>query len=257
MAGAIHRERDDRGVETLWIDNQAHRNTLNNVLIDALAAAIRDAGADRGCRAIVIRGKGGIFCAGRELRDLAALLDADIGTIADTYHKLRLLNEALHLCPVPTIAMIQRYAFGAGATLASWCDIAVAETTALMAYPEVRHGILPSPIVMALMRGVPRKSALELILTGRRIDGAEAAHLNIITRAVPPDALEASVEATVADILKGSADAIRRTKEFIVHAEDASIRAAMISAVDSISIGLTAPETRKRITAFLAGERPA
>jgi len=255
MAGSIRRERDERGVETVWLDNQAHRNTLNNELIDAMAAAIRDAGADPACRAIVIRGAGGIFCAGRELRDLAALLDADISEIQATYHRLRLLNEALFLCPRPTIAMIERYAFGAGATLASWCDIAIAEDTALMAYPEVRHGIVPSPIVMSLMRGVPRKTVMELVLTGRRIDGAEAARLNIITRAVPAAALADAVEGTVADILKGSPDAIARTKEFMVHAEDASYRAAMISAVDSISIGLTDAETRKRITAFLAGAR--
>ncbi len=255
MAGRIERERDARGVETVWIDNQSHRNTLNNELIDALAAAVRAAGADPDCRAIVIRGRGGIFCAGRELRDLKALLDADITTVTATYHRLRLLNEAIYLCPRPTVAMIERYAFGAGATLASWCDIAIAEAGALMAYPEVRHGIVPAPVVMALMRGVPRKAALELILTGRRIDGTEAARINLITRAVPAADLAAAVEATLADILKGSPDAIARTKEFIVHAEDASHRAAMLSAVDSISIGLSHPETRKRITAFLEGER--
>ncbi|MEQ9122428.1 MAG: enoyl-CoA hydratase/isomerase family protein [Alphaproteobacteria bacterium] len=255
MAGRIERERDGRGVETVWLDNQAHRNTLNNELIDAMAAAVREAGADADCRAIVIRGAGGVFCAGRELRDLAALLDADIATIQATYHRLRLLNEALYLCPKPTVAMIEKYAFGAGATLAAWCDIAIAEETAMMAFPEVRHGIVPSPIMMALMRGAPRKAVMDLVLTGRRCSGAEAAELHIVTRAVPKDALAVSVEATIADILKGSGDAIARTKEFIVHAEDASHRAAMLSAVDSISIGLTAPETRRRITAFLSGAR--
>lgn len=255
MSGRIERERDSRGVETVWIDNLAHRNTLNNTLIDALADAVRTAGADADCRAIVIRGRGGIFCAGRELRDLKAILDADIGDIQATYHRLRLLNEALYLCPRPTIALVQKYAFGAGATLASWCDIALAESSALLAYPEVRHGIVPSPVVMALMRGVPRKAVLELLLTGKRIDGVEAARINLVTRAVPADELEDALAGTLTDILKGSPDAIARTKAFIVHAEDASHRAAMLSAVDSISIGLTSPETRKRINAFLDGAR--
>ena len=255
MSGSILIERDARGVETLTIDNQAHRNTLNNTLIDALAAAIREAGADPHCRAIVIQGAGGIFCAGRELRDLQALLDADISVVQATYHRLRLLNEALFDCPKPTIAKIERYAFGAGATLAAWCDIAIAEETAVMAFPEVRHGIVPAPIVMALTRGMPRKAALDLILTGRRIDAREAAELHVITRAVPADALDRAVERTLADILKGSADAIAATKAFIAHSEDAGHRAAMLSAVDSISIGLKAPETRRRIEAFLAGAR--
>ena len=96
---------------------------------------------------------------------------------------------------------------------------------------------------------------MDLVMTGRRINGAEAADLHIVTRAVPKADLAAAVEATLADILKGSADAIARTKAFIVHAEDVSHRAAMLSAVDSISIGLTHPETRRRISAFLDGAR--
>jgi methylglutaconyl-CoA hydratase len=255
MGGRIERERDGRGVETVWLDNQDHRNTLNNVLIDAMASAINEASNDNNCRVIVIRGRGGIFCAGRELRDLAALLDADISLIQSTYHRLRLLNEALYLCRKPTIAVVEKYAFGAGATLATWCDIAIAEKEALFAYPEVRHGIVPSPIVMALNRGAPRKAVMDLILTGRRINGEEAARCHIITRAVPKIDLESDIQATIADILKGSPDAIARTKDFIVHAEDASMRSAMHSAVDSISIGLTHSETRRRISAFLAGAR--
>ncbi len=255
MVGRIDRERDARGIETLWLDNPAHRNTLNNDLIDALAAAIRAAGADPDCRAILLRGRGGIFCAGRELRDLAAIMDADVQTITATYHRLRLLNEALFDCPRPTIAVVERYAFGAGATLAAWCDIAIAEAEALMAFPEVRHGIVPSPIVMALMRGVPHKIARELMLTGRRFTGAEAADLHVVTRAVPKASLDEAVETTLGHILAGSAPAIARTKEFMAHAEDASYRSAMLSAVDSISIGLTDPETRRRIEGFLAGKR--
>lgn len=251
MSGCIEQARRDDGVALLWIDNQAHRNALNNDLIEALTAAIETLSADATCRAIVLRGRGGMFCAGRELRDLQALADADLATIAATYEKLRRLNQALLHCPHPSIAAIERYAFGAGATVASWCDIAIAEDDALMAYPEVQHGIVPSPAVMALMRGVPRKAAMELLLTGRRIDAAEAAGINLITRAVPKGKLDAAVEEILAGILKGSAAAIASTKRFIVQAEDAGLESAMRSAVDSISIGLTEPETRRRIQAFL------
>ena len=251
MSGRIELERRADGVATLWIDNLDHRNALNNTLIDSLAENIRALGEDASCRAVVLRGRGGIFCAGRELRDLRAICSADLGTITAIYHRLRLLNEALLLCSRPTIAAIDTYAFGAGATLASWCDIAIAEEDALMAYPEVQHGIVPSPAMMALLRGVPRKAAMELWLTGRRIDAVEAARINLITRAVPKGTLSAAVEETLAGILRGSAEAIARTKEFIVACEDAGHRSAMLSAVDNISIGLTAPDTRRRIEAFL------
>ncbi|MDG2285198.1 MAG: enoyl-CoA hydratase/isomerase family protein [Alphaproteobacteria bacterium] len=255
MAGRIDSNFTGVGVLTLWIDNLDHLNALNNGLIDALANAISGAKDREGCRAIVIRGRGGIFCAGRELRDLRAIADADIEVITATYHKLRLLNEALYLTPIPTICVVEKYGFGAGATLSSWCDISIAERDALMAFPEVHHGIVPSPAMMALLRGVPRKAIMELVLTGRRIDGDEAARINLITRAVDKAEIEAELESILAGILRGSAGAIARTKEFIVHCEDASHRSAMISAVDSISIGLTAPETKARINAFLDGQR--
>lgn len=251
MSGRIEVERRADGVATLWIDNLSHRNALNNTLIDALADNFRMLGEEASCRAVVLRGRGGIFCAGRELRDLRAIASADLGTITATYHRLRLLNEAMHLCSRPTIAAIDKYAFGAGATVASWCDIAIAEEDALMAYPEVHHGIVPSPAMMALLRGVPRKAAMELVLTGRRIDAIEAARINLITRAVPKGTLAAAVEETLGHIVRASAEAIARTKEFIVACEDAGHRSAMLSAVDSISIGLTAPDTRTRINAFL------
>ena len=107
MAGRIEIERDDRGVETIWLNNQDHRNTLNNSLIDDMAAAIHRSSSDNQCHVIIIRGRGGVFCAGRELRDLAALLDADISLIQATYHRLRMLNEALYLCRKPTIAVVK------------------------------------------------------------------------------------------------------------------------------------------------------
>ena len=156
MSGRIELERRADGVAVLWIDNPAHRNALNNTLIDALTGHCRTLAADPSCRVLVMRGRGGIFCAGRELRDLRALQDASNDTIVATYEKLKALNEAVWFCPKPTVALIEKYAFGAGATLSSWCDIALSEETALFAYPEVHHGFPPSPALMALFLAVGR-----------------------------------------------------------------------------------------------------
>jgi len=255
MTGSIDLQRREDGVCTLWINNPAHRNAMNNTLIDALAERIRALSADTTCRAIILRGVGRIFCAGRELRDLQAIANAGLTTITATYHRLRLLNEALLLCPHPTIAAVESYAFGAGITIVSWCDIALAEDDVLVAYPEVHHGIVLSPAIMALFRNVPRKWAMELWLPGRRVGAGEAARIGLFTRTVPKGSLDASVEEVCQGILRGSAEAIARTKEFIVHAEDSGHRAAMLSAVDSISIGLTSPDTLRRINAFFERKR--
>lgn len=250
MTGKIDLERSDNGVATLWIDNLEHRNALNNTLIDSLTEHFHALGADPACRVVTVRGRGGIYCAGRELRDLRALQDASNDEIVATYEKLRGLNEAVWFCPKPTIAVVQKYAFGAGATLTSWCDIAIAESDALFAYPEVHHGFPPSPAMMALFLAVGRKKAMELILTGRRFNAVEADEIGLITRAVSASGLEQELSKIIAGLLRSGPDAIKRTKAFAWHLDEAGHRAAMTSAVDSISLGLASPQAREGISAF-------
>lgn len=256
MSGKIDIERRTDGVAVLWIDNPAHRNALNNTLIEALSAHFRALAADPSCRVVLVRGRGGIFCAGRELRDLRALQDASNDTIVATYEKLKALNEAVWFCPKPTVALIEKYAFGAGATLSSWCDVALAEETALFAYPEVHHGFPPSPALMALFLAVGRKKAMELVLTGRRIDAREADRIGLITRAVAAGAIEADLEGVLASLLRSGPDALARTKQFVWHSDETGHRAAMTSAVDSISLGLASPQAREGIAAFFDKRLP-
>lgn len=256
MSGRIELERRDDGVAVLWIDNPTHRNALNNSLIDALTGHCRALAKDLTCRVLVMRGRGGIFCAGRELRDLRALQDASNDMIVATYEKLKALNEAVWFCPKPTVALIEKYAFGAGATLSSWCDIALSEETALFAYPEVHHGFPPSPALMALFLAVGRKKAMELVLTGRRIDAVEADRIGLITRAVPAASLDAELDKLLVGLLRSGPDALARTKQFVWHSDEAGHRASMASAVDSISLGLASPQAREGIAAFFDKRLP-
>lgn len=256
MSGRIQLEQTSDGIFTLWIDNPEHRNALNDSLIESLIENLSKAGGDPACRVVMLRGRNGIFCAGRELRDLRKLQEASPALIAATYERLKRLNEAIYFCPRPTVAVIEKYAFGAGATVVSWCDIAIAESGALLAYPEVHHGITPSPAVMALFRGISRKAAMHLILTGRRIDAVEAQSIGLLSRTVPAADLEKEVAATLKALRRGNPAAIKRTKEFLWHSEDAGHRAAMASAVDSISLGLAAGEAREGIAAFFEKREP-
>lgn len=257
MSGTITIERDGRGVGTLWIDNPDHRNAMNNGLIDALIAGYEQLGRDDTCRIVMLRGRGGLFCAGRELRDLRELNQSPLDRIEAAYERLRRLNEVIYFCPKPTLCVIERYAFGLGATLVSWCDMAIAESGALLSYPEVHHGITPAPAVMALLRGVGRKATMDLLMTGRRVAMDEALALGLINRSVATEQLEAVLEETLTALLRGSPDAMARTKAFIWHSEDAGHRAGMASAVASISIGLCSAETRDGIGAFLDKREPS
>ena len=257
MSGSIGIDLDGRGVGTVWIDNPDHRNAMNNGLIDALIRAFERLADDEACRVVVLRGRGGLFCAGRELRDLRELNQSPLDRIEAAYERLRRVNEVIYFCPKPTLCVIERYAFGLGATLVSWCDMAIAEAGAQLSYPEVHHGITPAPAVMALLRGVGRKATMDLLLTGRRVAMDEAMALGLVNRSVPSERLEAVLEETLTALLRGSPEALSRTKAFIWHSEDAGHRAGMASAVGSISIGLGSAQTRDGIGAFLEKREPS
>jgi enoyl-CoA hydratase len=255
LSGRIELERLEGGVCVVWIDNPTQKNALNNDLIVRLGETFELLSAEECCRVVVLRGRGGIYCAGRNLRDVLTLQSSEPAVSARRYGELRRLNEAIHYCRKPTIAVIETYAFGAGITVASWCDIVLAADDALISYPELSHGIPPSPAIPALLRSVSRKVAMELILTGRRISAAEAERVGLITRSVKKADLENDLRELLDSILKGAQGTIERTKEFIWLAEDASHRSAINSAVDSISLGVLSQETKSRIEAFFGRPR--
>ena len=93
--GAVHNERRADGVAVVTLDNPAHRNALNDGMIDTIIAAFGALWKDRACRAILLSGAGGMFCAGREIGNLLELQKAGMETIHAAYHRLRELNEAI------------------------------------------------------------------------------------------------------------------------------------------------------------------
>jgi enoyl-CoA hydratase/carnithine racemase len=256
MSGSINIERDQRGVVTLRIDNPAHRNALNNAMIAALTDAFRAVAEERACRVVVLRGAGGMFCAGREINDIQALQGAGMDVLNDAYARLLKLNEAAYYCPKPVVAVLERYALGAGIMLAGWSDIALAEEGCLIGYPEVRIGLPPTQTTIQLIRSVNRKAAVELLLTARNIRAPEAAQLGLITRTVPAAALDSEVASVVDALLAASPEAITRTKQMIWKTEDADYRSAIATGVDVISVAAATASAREGIAAFIEKRSP-
>jgi methylglutaconyl-CoA hydratase len=252
----IATETDRRGVTTVWIDNPDHRNALNDALIEGLIDAFDQLGRQPGCRAIVLRGRGGIFCAGRELRDLRRLQAGSFQAIEQTYERLRRLNEVVYHCPRPTVCVIESYAFGAGATIASWCDMVLGAEEAFVCYPEVQHGIAPTPAVMALLRGIGRKAAMDLLMTGRRVAMAEAVRLGLATRGVPQAGLDDALAEVIIALVRAAPEALQRTRAFIWQCEDTPLAASMAGAVAPVSASVAADEARDGAAAFLERRHP-
>jgi enoyl-CoA hydratase/carnithine racemase len=253
--GSIHVERTPDGVATIWLDNARHRNALSNAMIIGLSEAFPRLAEDADCRAIVLRGRGGVFCAGRELRDVMALRDATPEAIAGIYRWMQTMNEVIYGSPHPVVALVERYALGIATMLVSWCDIAIAETSAQLGYPEVRHGITPYGAVPTMLNTMNQKAMLDLLLTGRRIDAAEALRLGIVSRVVAPETLDDTLRGVLADLAAGNPSAIRRSKQFVRDCETLSYRQGIAAATDKAILGARSPDLQRGVASFLDKRR--
>jgi enoyl-CoA hydratase/carnithine racemase len=251
MSG-IEVERSAQGVATVWLSNPGRLNALSNRMVIGLCEELPRLAADESCRAIVLRGRGGVFCAGRDLADLKALQAADAAAIQAMYGHMQKMNEVIYFSPHPVISIVEKYAFGIATMIATWTDIALAEENAQLGYPEVHHGITPYGAVPTLLNAMNQKAMMDLLLTGRRIKADEAVRLGILTRAVPADRLEAELSDVLEHLSRGSAAAIRNSKQFVRDCEALTYRQAITAATEKHIHGLRNPETKHGLAAFAA-----
>jgi enoyl-CoA hydratase/carnithine racemase len=199
----------------------------------ALTMALAEATADPEIRVIVITGAGDkAFSAGGDLSGRfvdAPLADHDArGELADLFRSLR-------RCGKPVIARVNGHAIAGGFGLAAACDIVIAVEDATFGTPEIHVGLWPMMISAILQRLMPRRAALELMLTGRRIDAEEAQRLGVVSRVVPAAELDAAVDETVDKLVAVSPAILALGKDAFYAIEDMPLDAAL----DHLHTGLT------------------
>ena len=254
MLADVLRHETRGAVAWLIIDDPERRNPLSTAMMADLAAAIGFASADPAVRVIVVTGAGDrVFSAGGDLAggfvDDPLGAHAARGALADVFRLIR-------LSPKPVIARVNGHALAGGFGLAAACDVVIAVDTAQFGTPEVGVGLWPMMIGAVLQRVMARRAALELMLTGRRIDAAEAVRLGVVSRAVPAAELDAAVAETVEGIVAKSAAVIALGKTAFYAAEDLPFDAAL----DHLQLGLTAvamtDDAAEGVAAFQAKRSP-
>jgi enoyl-CoA hydratase/carnithine racemase len=165
------------------------RNALNTALTQALLDALREADALEHVGAIVLAGSGSSFCAGADTSEFNVL----VKDAPDAVWARSNLTGELHLMfskmAKPVVGAVQGYAMGGGAGLALACDLLVLADNATIAYPELKHGIVPAIVMANLVRQVGPKTAFELVSLGTPIDAGRALALGLANRVVPEDQL--------------------------------------------------------------------
>lgn len=199
-------------IRTITLNRPNKRNALNAAMVDALSVRFAEAAGDPEVRVIVVRAEGPGFCAGLDLREMAAQRaagEADLGG-------LERVLEHLEACPQPTIAAVQGDAVAGGCELALHCDIRVAADNARFSMPLARIGLaVPVTLTWKLIDIVGVAKTNELLFTGEGVGAETALALGLANRVVPAEELDSSVGSLARQITNNAPLGIRAMKAFV------------------------------------------
>src|SRR6476659_4274966 len=191
MAGNVETSVDDFHVALLKLNRPEARNALSPEMMEEIASALERLDPDPEVRGVVISGSDDVFAAGADIRAMAER------TLPEAlYHPAAGFWRRVAAIKTPLVAAVSGYALGGGCELALACDMIVASETALFGQPEITLGIIPGGGgTQRLARVLGKQRAMELILTGRRIDAETARELGLVNQVVAGDGwLDAAME---------------------------------------------------------------
>jgi enoyl-CoA hydratase/carnithine racemase len=247
-------ERTQGIVAHVTIDNARRLNAMNSALMDAFIDTMAGLAGDERLRAVVLTGAGPkAFIVGADINEMASIENPVQAKAFIT--RLHHCCDAIRNLPVPVIARIQGYAFGAGLEIAAACDVRIAAETALFGMPEVKLGI-PSVIEAALLPLlVGWGRAREILLLGETFTAAEALAWRLVERVVPPSALDHAVEAWTNSLLTSQPRAVRLQKRLIRQWEDLPLAAAVQAGIDAFAEAYKTDEPGGAMREFLAAQK--
>jgi enoyl-CoA hydratase len=200
-------------------------NALNSELLGELGRALAELDASRRVRAIVITGSEKAFAAGADVKEMAGrsfveMFDEDYFAAA---------SEAMIRCRKPIVAAVAGYCLGGGCELAMMCDIIIAADNAKFGQPEVNLGVIPGlGGTQRLVRAVGKAKAMEMCLTGRFMEAAEAERAGLVSRVVPAKELMRDALETATKIAEKSPLAARAVKEAVNRAFETTLREGLL-----------------------------
>ena len=190
---------DAEGVVGLTLNRPDQYNALSRELLARLQAELDQIKDDPAVSVVVITGAGRAFCAGHDLKEMAG--ERERARLVELFGACSRMMLSLTRLPQPVVALVDGIATAAGCQLVAACDLALATTNARFATSGVKYGLFCSTPMVALSRNVPRKPALEMLLTGDFIEADDALRLGLVNQVVAPDQLEEAFEALLARLL--------------------------------------------------------
>jgi enoyl-CoA hydratase/carnithine racemase len=243
----------DRGIVRLTLNRPEKRNALSLELLQRLDQAIASIAADPSARVVVLGSHGPVFCSGHDLKEM-------VGRTEDEYRDLFALCSRVMLglrrLPQPVIARVQGVATAAGCQLVAACDLAVAGEEATFATPGVKIGLFCTTPMVPLVRAIPAKPAMEMLLTGEPITARRALELGLVNRVARNVDLDLEIKSLTDTILAMSPLVIRTGKKAFYETHDLEESVAYDHAVPIMTENALCDDTQEGISAFLEKRQP-
>src|SRR6266481_5002564 len=246
-------------IAVLTLNRPDARNSLSEGLITELHAALSDIHDDTSVRAVVIAANGTAFSAGHDMKELTARrADADRGRayFAQIMNACSAMMQAIVQLPKPVVAAVQGIATAAGCQLVASCDLAIASEAASFATPGVDIGLFCSTPMVALSRNVPRKQAMEMLLTGEAISAETAQSLGLVNRVVAPGTEREAAIALGQKVALKSAYTVKLGKEAFYRQAEMSLADAYRYAAEVMTDNMMARDAEEGIGAFIEKRAP-
>lgn len=240
-------------VARITIDRAERRNSLSPEVVRGLATGLERAGSD-GARVVVLTGAGDkAFCAGGDLGGMT-----DEGRVAQHFTRAEVgdLFRAMRRAAMPIVARVNGHALAGGFGLMLACDHVIAVEGAEIGTPEINLGLWPFMISAIIQRDIPRKIALDLMLTGERVPVTYGEGWGFVNEVVPRDELDAAVDRYTNEIRSKSPLIVALGKRSFYRAEDMSTDDALEYLAGMLTIALESEDTIEGVTAWLEKRTP-
>ncbi|TXH88236.1 MAG: enoyl-CoA hydratase/isomerase family protein [Rhodoferax sp.] len=256
-----------RAVLEITLNKPESRNAMSLAMVaelqQTLEGAEQSAGQPDAVRVVLLRGAGGHFCSGADLKDMAAarmraMQGGDDGTdpIAEVNARFGRMCAAYANSPLAIVAVLEGTVMGGGFGLACVADVAIASETASFRLPETSLGVVPAQIAPFLVERLGYSQAKRLAVTGGRLDAAAALHIGLVHQQVATDQLQPAIDAVLADILACAPGALAATKALMAKAR-LQVPASLVDEAAAIfSRAAQGPEGMEGMGAFIQKRKP-
>ncbi len=241
------------GVARLTLNRPDKRNALSVGLLQEIEEKLSRIEGDAQTRVVVLAAAGPVFCSGHDLGEMVGRSEGEYRELFATCSRVM---QQLRRLPQPVIARVQGLATAAGCQLVASCDLAVASVQARFATPGVKIGLFCTTPAVPVVRAVPPKAAMEMLLTGEAISAERAWQLGLVNRVVSPAELDDAVQHYVDLILASSPATIRLGKRAFYEHLSLDEAAAYERATAVMTRNALFPDAQEGIAAFLQKRPP-